>query len=177
MTESRRIDPALLLAPLVIVAWLLWPPVPFEHSLADVALAFPAAYALFFLARFLSRVALSFIGRTSPQLLLSMSFLGADAVSLLVRFSVAAMTTGVNVDRELRGAALDSLWCTVAIAIVERKNLRRPDDGEGEENGAGPFPVRAARGEPRSRRGSLRRGDAPRGVSTFWPCGILLSSC
>lgn len=150
MTGSRKTDPALLLAPLVIVAWLLWPLVPFGHSLADVALAFPAAYALFFLARFLSRLALSFIGRTSPQLLLSMSFLGADAVSLLARFTWAALTTGVNVDRELRGAALDSLWCTVAIAIVERKNLRRREEGDGDEGGEGAGEEELAAGADRS---------------------------
>ncbi len=133
MTESRKIDLPFLLAPLVLVAWFLWPPVPFEHTFADIALACLAAYVFFFLTRFLRRLAIAFIGRTSPQLLLSMSFLAADAISLLVRFSVAGMTTGVNVDRELRGAALDSLWCTVAILIAEWRNLRRREEGEEEE--------------------------------------------
>lgn len=132
MTESRKIDPAVLLAPLVLVAWFLWPPVRFGYTFGSIALACLAAYVFFFLARYLGRLALAFIGRTSPQLVLSMSFLGADAISLLVRFSVAGMTTGVNVDRELRGAALDSLWCTVAILIAEWRNLRRREDGEEE---------------------------------------------
>lgn len=134
MTDDRKTGLAFLLAPLVIVAWFLWPLVPFEHTFADVALAFPAAYVFFFLTRYLRRLAIAFIGRTSPQLLFSMSFFAADAISLLVRFSVAGMTTGVNVDRELRGAALDSLWCTVAILIAEWRSLRRREEGEEEES-------------------------------------------
>lgn len=125
MTESRKANVAVLLAPLVLVAWFLWPLLPFDHSLKEVAAALAAAYALFFLARFLAGVALSFIGRTSPSLLLSMGFLAADVISLTVRFTLAWRGSGIIVDRELHGAALDSLWCTVAIAIAEGRNLRR----------------------------------------------------
>jgi hypothetical protein len=127
---ARNADLAALLAPLVLVAWFLWPLRPFDSTLTDIALAFPAAYAFFFLARFLRRRAISFIGRSSPQLLLAMSFLAADAISLLVRFCLAGMTSGVDVDRELRGAALDSLWCTVAAAIAEWRYLRRREEDD-----------------------------------------------
>jgi hypothetical protein len=130
MTESRNTDIAVLLAPLVLVAWFLWPFFPFDHSLKDVGLAVLTAYAFFFLVRFLSRAALSFIGRSSPAFLLSTSFLAADAISLIVRLAMARMTSGIIIDRELHGAALDSLWCTLAIAIAEGRRWRRE---EGEE--------------------------------------------
>lgn len=125
MTESRKAKVAVLLAPLVLVAWFLWPLFPFDRSLKEVAQAVVAAYAFFFLARFLRGLALSFIGRTSPALLFSTSFLAADAISLIVRFTSARMGSGIIFDRELHGAALDALWCTVAIAIAEGRNLRR----------------------------------------------------
>lgn len=139
MTESRKTNLALLLAPLVLVVWFLWPLVPFERSPADIGLAFLCAYALFFLARLLASVALSFIGRSSPAFLLSTSFLAADAISLIVRLVLARMSSGIVVDRELHGAALDSLWCTLAIAIAEVRRRREeeeeaePADEEGEE--------------------------------------------
>lgn len=120
MSESRKAAVAVLLAPLLLVAWFLWPILPFDHSLKDIALAVVAAYALFFVARFLGSLAVSFIGRDSRSMRLSMRFLAADAVSLIVRLALARFTSGVIIDRELRGAALDALWCTLAIAMADR---------------------------------------------------------
>jgi len=49
------------------------------------------------------------------------SFLVADAVSLGLRLALARFSSrsGFDFDHELRYAALDALWCTVAVALAE----------------------------------------------------------
>ena len=109
MSESLRSWLAVIIAPLVIVAWFLWPLVPFDHSPGEVLRALATAYALFFLSRGLAFLAYSG-SRAAVHLafVLLFSFLISFGVSVGLQdpFSSAAV-----------GALQDALWCTVAAAI------------------------------------------------------------
>ena len=53
---------AVLVAPLVIAGWFLWPLIPFNHALGDVIRSVATVYVFFFLTRglaFLATAALS----------------------------------------------------------------------------------------------------------------------
>ena len=121
MSESLRSWLAAIIAPLVIVAWFLWPLVPFDHSPGDIIRSVATAYALFFLSRGLAFLAYSG-SRAAVHLafVLLFSFLISFAVSVVLQIPLGSAATG---------ALQDALWCTVAAAIyaalTEPKGTRR----------------------------------------------------
>jgi len=109
VSESLRSWLAAIIAPLVIVAWFLWPLVPFGHSPGEVVRSVATAYALFFLSRGLAFLASS-SSRATVHLafVLLFSFLISFAVSIGLQDPFSSAATG---------ALQDALWCTVAAAI------------------------------------------------------------
>lgn len=103
------------LAPLVIVAWFLWPLVPFEHSPGDLVRALATAYTLFFLSR-----GLAFLASSSSRVAVHLAFV--FLFSWILSFSVWIALIAAGLDESSLGSAaigafLDALWCTVAAAL------------------------------------------------------------
>jgi hypothetical protein len=98
-----------MIAPLVVVAWFLWPLVPFDHSAGDVVRSVTTAYALFFLSR-----GLAFLASSSSRAAVHLAFI------LLFSFLISfAVSIGLQdpFNSAATGALQDALWCTVAAAI------------------------------------------------------------
>ncbi|HEX5718025.1 MAG TPA: hypothetical protein VF179_17830 [Thermoanaerobaculia bacterium] len=109
MSESLRSWLAVVIAPLVIVAWFLWPLIPFDHSPGEVARSVATAYALFFLSRGLAFLAYS---GSRPAVHLAFVFLFAFLISFAVSIGLQDPFSSAAT-----GALQDALWCTVAAAI------------------------------------------------------------
>lgn len=111
----------LLVAPLLLVVWILWPLVPFEHAWSDVASATLRAYALFFTARALAWLVMR--SRAAPgakAVEFGLVFAFAALVSLAVGVGMAAATDPGGAwirAADLRAAAGDGFWCAVAVAL------------------------------------------------------------
>jgi len=106
-----------VIAPLVIVAWFLWPLVPFDHAPGKVFRSVATAYALFFLSRGLAFLAYS---GSRPAVHLTFVLLFAFLISFAV--SVGLLATGIveaPFSSAATGALQDALWCTLAAAIYE----------------------------------------------------------
>lgn len=105
---------AAIAAPLVIVAWFLWPVMPFNHSPGDIIRSVATAYALFFLARGLAFLAASALS-TSRAAYHAFVFIFA----FLISFSVSVGLTLAGVAESplvsaATGALQDAFWCAVA---------------------------------------------------------------
>lgn len=107
------------LAPLVIVAWFLWPLVPFDHSPGDVIRALATAYALFFLARGLAFLASS-SSRAAVHLALVFLFSFVISLAVWIGLIVAGLAEGPLGPAAI-GALQDALWCTVAAGFYGRR--------------------------------------------------------
>lgn len=116
---------AAFLAPLVIVAWFLWPLVPFDPSAGDILRSVATAYALFFLSRGLVFLASS---SSRPAVHLALVFLFSSILSFAVAIglSVAGLVESSPGSAAV-GALLDALWCTVAAAIYVAAAKSRTD--------------------------------------------------
>lgn len=104
-----------VLAPLVIVAWFLWPLVPFDPSAGDVLRAVATAYALFFVSRGLASLA-----SPSPRSAAHLAFVFLFAFVLSLAVSAGLIFAGLDagpLGSAAVGSLQDALWCTVAGAV------------------------------------------------------------
>jgi hypothetical protein len=109
-----------MIAPLVIVAWFLWPLVPFDHSPGDIIRSVATAYALFFLSR-----GLAFLAYSGSRAAAHLAFVFLFSCLLSLSVSAGLMATGI-VEAPFSSAAIgalqDALWCTVAAAICAARS-------------------------------------------------------
>ena len=101
---------AVLVAPLVIAGWFLWPLVPFNHTAADVIRSVATAYVFFFLAR-----GLAFLATSRPAVHYLLVFLFAFILSYSI--SLGLSVAGIEESPGAVSALLDAFWCTAAAAI------------------------------------------------------------
>lgn len=121
MTKPAPTLLAAALSPLVLLAWFLWPWLPFEHTAGGVIRYLLLAYALFFLARFLASAVTAALPQESLALWFALVFVFAAAVSLSVSIGFAIALPARypwNLDDDARAAALDAVWCTVAAGLA-----------------------------------------------------------
>lgn len=123
MSHSLRSRLGVILAPLVIVAWFLWPLVPFDHSPGDVARSMATAYALFFLARGLAFL-VSSSSRAAVHLAFVFSFSWLISFAVSIGLIVAGLAEGPPGPAAV-GSLQDALWCTVAAALFTALTTER----------------------------------------------------
>ena len=126
MSHTLRNRLGVILAPLVIVAWFLWPLVPFDHSPDDILRSVATAYALLFLARGLALLACSALSSSRAAAHLAFVFIFAFIISLAV--SVGLILTGLAEGPPgpaAAGSLQDALWCTAAAALFTALTTER----------------------------------------------------
>lgn len=123
MSHSLRSRLGVILAPLVIVAWFLWPLVPFDHSPGDILRSVATAYALFFLAR-----GLAFLASLSSRAAVHLAFVFSFAFVICLAVSVGLILTGLSEGSPgsaAVGSLQDALWCTVAATLFTALTTER----------------------------------------------------
>ncbi len=99
----------MIVAPLVIVAWFLWPLVPFDHLPGDIIRSVATAYALFFLSR-----GLAFLAWSGSRAVVHLAFV--LLFSFLISFGVSVGLQDPFSSAAV-GALQDAFWCTAAVAV------------------------------------------------------------
>ena len=115
MSQTLRSWLAVILAPLVLVAWFLWPLVPFDHSPGDIVRSVATAYALFFLSR-----GLAFLAYSGSRAAMHLAFVFIFSFVISLAVSVGLILTGLAEGppgSSALGSLQDALGCTVAAAL------------------------------------------------------------